>query len=215
MKLHTTSSSPNGRRVAIFLAEKGIEVPLVEVDLRGAENLSNAFRARNPFGRVPVLELDDGTHIAESVAISRYFECTQPNPPLFGSTALEQANVEMWNRRAELNFLMPVAQAFRNITGIFRDREPVVPEWGKVAERAAADALPLFDACLKHRAAISPAIASASPTSRSRRAMRSHGRRSGTCRSTCLTSPDGSPMCRGGRAMARRCLSFAGAGAAP
>jgi len=148
MKLHTTSSSPNGRRVAIFLAEKGVEIPLVEVDLRGGENLGESFRARNPFGRVPVLELDDGTCIAESVAISRYIECLYPRPALFGTTAHSQATIEMWNRRAELNLMMPVAHAFRNLTGIFKDREAVVPEWGRVSEEVAAATLPLFDAQL-------------------------------------------------------------------
>ena len=148
MKLHTAKSTPNHRRVAIFLAEKGIELDVEAIDLRGGQNISEDFRTINPFGRIPVLALDDGGYIAESVAICRYFEALQPEPPPFGTSALEQADVEMWTRRAEINFLMPVAAAFRNITGFFKDRETVVPEWGQAQEKVAAETLPLFDARL-------------------------------------------------------------------
>ena len=95
MKLHTAKSTPNHRRVAIFLAEKGIELDVEAIDLRGGQNISEDFRTINPFGRIPVLALDDGGYIAESVAICRYFEALQPEPPLFGTSALEQADVEM------------------------------------------------------------------------------------------------------------------------
>ena len=81
MKLHDSRVAPNPRRVRIFLSEKGIEVPIVEVDIGKKENLEPAFLARNPLGRVPVLELDNGSYIAESVAICRYFEGTHPDPP--------------------------------------------------------------------------------------------------------------------------------------
>jgi glutathione S-transferase len=129
----------------MFLAEKGLEVPTVEVDLEKRENTDAAFIARNPLGRVPVLELDDGTHLTESVAISRYFELLKPSPCLFGRAPLQQARIEMWNRRAELNVLMPVAQAFRCLTPVFKTFEKVVPEWGPVAEEQARDAMPMFD----------------------------------------------------------------------
>lgn len=145
MKLYTAQGTPNHRRVAIFLAEKGIEIETEQVDLRGAQNLSEEFRSKNPFGRIPVLELDDGVCIAESVAICRYFEGKQPEPRLFGDSAEEQAEVEMWTRRAEISFLMPVAAAFRNLSGFFKDRETVVPEWGQASAKVAADTLPLFD----------------------------------------------------------------------
>lgn len=148
MKLYTSGWAPNGRRVAMFLAEKGIEVPTVEVDLEKRENTDPAFVARNPLGRVPVLELDDGSHLTESVAISRYFELLKPSPSLFGRAPLDQARIEMWNRRAELNVLMPVAQAFRSLTPVFKTFEKVVPEWGPVAEEQARDAMPIFDAQL-------------------------------------------------------------------
>jgi glutathione S-transferase len=148
MKLHE-SPSPNARRVHLFLAEKGLPVPeTVPVDIRGGENLGEAFRAKNPFGRVPVLELDDGTFLSESVAICRYFEALHPAPALFGADPLEQARVEMWNRRAEINFFLPAAQAFRNLTGFFADRERVCEEWGAISRAAAAEALETFDAVL-------------------------------------------------------------------
>ena len=145
MQLYEATGTPNGRRVHIFMAEKGVELSRVQVDLRGGENIGEAFRKKNPFGRIPVLELDDGTCIAESVAICRYLEATHPAPVLFGGDALSQAKVEMWNRRAEIGFLMNVAMAFRNITGFFKDREKVSKEWGEISQETAASTLRLFD----------------------------------------------------------------------
>ena len=145
MHLYTQSASPNGRRVNVFMKEKGIDIPMTEIDLRAAENLSDAHRARNPFGRVPVLELDDGQFLSESQAICLYLECIHLEPKLFGDSAQEKAMIEMWNRRVELNVLIPVAQAFRNITGFFKDREKVVPEWGEVSAEAAREAVALFN----------------------------------------------------------------------
>ena len=98
----------------MFLAEKGISVPLEPIDLGGLEHKSEAFRSINPLERVPVLILDDGTKLAESMAICRYFEALQPDPPLFGSGPLNAALVEMWNRRMELELLFRVAQVFRH-----------------------------------------------------------------------------------------------------
>ena len=145
MHLYTQSVSPNGQRASIFLKEKGVELSMTEIDLRAGENLSDEHRARNPFGRVPVLELDDGTYISESLAICRYMEGLHPDPNLFGIGAEEQAIIEMWSRRVELNILMPVAQAFRNITGFFKDREKVVPEWGQVQAEEAQVAVALVN----------------------------------------------------------------------
>ena len=105
MKLYDSVRAPNPRRVRIFLAEKGIDVPRVMVDLAAFEHRSDAFSKLNPLRRTPTLELDDGTVIAESVAISRYFEELHPEPPLFGRTPLEKATIEMWNRRVELGFM--------------------------------------------------------------------------------------------------------------
>jgi glutathione S-transferase len=149
MKLYE-APSPNARRVHIAMAEKGIELDRVAVDIRGGENLSDEFLAKNPGGRVPVLELDDGTYIGESVSISRYLDAIGEGPMLFGDTPLAQAQIDMWQRRAELNFFLEVAGAFRNITGFFKDRETCVEAWGVVCADRAPKALSMFDAQLEH-----------------------------------------------------------------
>jgi len=113
MLLYTFAGAPNPRRVHIYLAEKGIEVPFEKVDIMKRENRTPEFIRRvNSMGGLPVLELDDGTHIAESIAICRYFEALQPDPPLFGTSPLERGIVEMWIRRIELNFMMPVGMVW-------------------------------------------------------------------------------------------------------
>ena len=147
MRLHE-SPSPNARRVHVFMAEKGIDCERVTVDIRAGENLTPEYLAKNPAGRVPVLELDDGTFLSESVAICRYLEGLHPEPNLFGNDPLEAASVEMWQRRAEMNFMAEVAGAFRNITGFFKDRETCVAEWGQVCAEKAPKALEFFDAHL-------------------------------------------------------------------
>ncbi len=144
MKLHE-AESPNARRVHVFLKEKGVEIESVPVDIRAAENLSPEFLAKNPAGRVPVLELDDGSFIAESVAISRYIEALHPEPNLFGQTAEDMARIEMWNRRAEFNIAQNAALAFRNISGFFKDREVCVEEWGRVCAEEATNQLGMFE----------------------------------------------------------------------
>ena len=92
-----------------------------------------------------MLELDDGTYLSESVAICRYLEGLHPEPNLLGTDALEQAVIEMWSRRVELNFMANVAGAFRNITGFFKDRETCVKEWGEVCAEVAPKMLTMFD----------------------------------------------------------------------
>lgn len=149
MKLYE-APSPNARRVHIFMAEKGIECDRVAVDIRAAENLSPEYLAKNPGGRVPLLELEDGTCIGESVAICRYMESVCPEPLLFGTDGVEAAKVEMWQRRAELGFFLEVAGAFRNITGFFKDRETCVAEWGQVCAERAPKMLAMFDEQLAH-----------------------------------------------------------------
>ena len=147
MKLYE-SPSPNARRVQVFMAEKGFDCERVPVDIRAGENISAEYLAKNPGGRVPMLELDDGTCIAETMAICRYLECLYPEPNLFGATPVEIATVEMWQRRVEMLFMAEVAGAFRNITGFFKDRETCVEEWGRVCAEKAPKALPMFDAQL-------------------------------------------------------------------
>jgi glutathione S-transferase len=114
MKLHHSASSPNSRRVRIFLAEKGLSIPLVTVDLGKGEQHSDAYRAINSRRVVPTLVLEDGTAIGEVPAICRYIEEIHPTPPLLGETAKEKALVAMWERRAELEGFAAVMEAIRN-----------------------------------------------------------------------------------------------------
>src|SRR5690606_26158010 len=110
MKLYyDTGRAPNPRRVKVFLAEKGLSIPVETVDIGQMQHRGPDFTAINPVQRLPALVLDSGVVIAESVAICRYFEVLQPEPPLFGTGAEETAVVEMWNRRVELHLLLPVS----------------------------------------------------------------------------------------------------------
>ena len=115
MKLYgAPMPAPNPRRVRIFLAEKGVDLPETPVDMRKREHKSAEFRAKNSMGQLPALELDDGTCIAETVAICRYFEETHPEPPMFGRTAVEKALVDQWIRRVEFAVMMPVGNFWRH-----------------------------------------------------------------------------------------------------
>lgn len=106
----------------MFLAEKGVEIPLVQINTREREQFTESFRAINPYCTVPALELDDGTCISESVAICRYIEESHPEPPLMGRDAKDKAIVEMWNRRVELEGYLAAADAVRNGLALFEDR---------------------------------------------------------------------------------------------
>lgn len=114
MKFYDCITAPSPRRVRIFLAEKGITVPTVQVDLRNNEQLTNAFRAINPDATVPALELDDGTHINDVIGICVYFEATHPQPSLMGETAKDKALIAAWQRDVERNGFYAVMEAFRN-----------------------------------------------------------------------------------------------------
>jgi glutathione S-transferase len=116
MKLYDYARAPSPRRVRIFLAEKGITVPTVQVDLRAGEQLREDFRAVNPDCTVPVLELDDGTRIADAIAICVYFEAVKPSPALMGSDAVDKAVIAAAQRRAEREGFGAVQDAFRNST---------------------------------------------------------------------------------------------------
>ena len=151
MKIYDAQMAPNPRRVRIFLAEKGIQVPYVQVDLVSAENRGAEFRKKNPLGVVPVLELDDGTCIAESVAICRYFEELHPQPPLMGTDALDRALVEMWQRHMELEVFLPIAQVFRNSSPFFKGRITQVPEYGEACRKQAEQRLAWLDQVLADR----------------------------------------------------------------
>jgi glutathione S-transferase len=152
MKLFDGGRAPNPRRVRVSLAEKGLDVPLVPVDMGAMEHRADAVTRRNPLQRLPVLELDDGTVLTESVAICRYFEELHPEPALFGRGALGKATVEMWQRRLEFNLFGTVAQAFRHIHPAMKEWEvPQVPEWGEANKPKAVEFLHLFDKELASR----------------------------------------------------------------
>lgn len=106
--------APNPRRVRIFLAEKGVDLPETLVNMMKREHKSEEFRAKNAMGQIPTLELDDGTCISETVSICRYLEELYPNPPMFGTTPVERAMVDMWIRRIEFSVMMPVGQFWRH-----------------------------------------------------------------------------------------------------
>lgn len=129
MKLYT-SIGPNPRTVRMFMAEKGIEIPLQKVDLMGAENRRPPYTERNPSGQLPCLELDDGTHLAEITAICEYLEEKHPQPALIGTTPEERALTRMWTRRIDLNIVEPMANGFRYGEGLalFKDRVHVIPQ---------------------------------------------------------------------------------------
>jgi glutathione S-transferase len=151
MKLFDGGRAPNPRRVRIFLAEKGMSIPIEKIDLANLEHKSAEFTALNPLQRVPVLVLDDGTVITESIAICRYIEGLRPEPPLFGRGALEESLVEMWNRRVELNLYQAVSAVFRHTNPAMKDLESQVPEWGEANRPRVFDFLGLLDRELKNR----------------------------------------------------------------
>ena len=125
MKLYDYGPAANSQRVRIFLAEKALDVPIVELNVRDGEQFKEPFTTMNPFHCVPFLELDDGTVIAESISICRYLEELYPMPSLFGRDAAERAMIDMWNRRVELEGFMPILHATRNHVPLFEGR--VVP----------------------------------------------------------------------------------------
>ncbi len=154
MKIYDSQTAPNPRRVRIFLAEKGIDVPYEQVDIVAAANRAPEFRVKNPMGTLPVLELDDGTCIAESVAICRYFEELHPEPPLMGTSGRDRALVEMWQRRMEFELFLPITQVFRNTHPFFTGRIPQVAEYGEVSRKAAEVRMTWLDGVLADRAFI-------------------------------------------------------------
>jgi glutathione S-transferase len=151
MKLYDGGRAPNPRRVRIFLAEKAMSLPVEKIDLANLEHKTAEFTALNPLQRVPVLVLDDGTVITESIAICRYIEGLRPEPPLFGRGALEEALVEMWNRRVELNLYQAVSAVFRHTHPAMKDLESQIPEWGEANRPRVFDFLRLLDRELKNR----------------------------------------------------------------
>ncbi|MGU3495799.1 glutathione S-transferase family protein [Xanthobacteraceae bacterium A53D] len=152
MQLYLSARSPNPRRVQFFLAEKGIELPTRMVDIGAKENWGADFLKLNPRRTVPVLVLDDGTAISETIAICRYIEALHPEPNLFGADAKEIGLVEMWQRRAEIELMQAVQFAFRHVHPAMAEREvPQVKEWGEANKPKVLDFLAFMDAELAER----------------------------------------------------------------
>jgi glutathione S-transferase len=150
MKLYT-GLGPNPRTVRMFMAEKGIEIPLVKVDLMTAENRRAPYTGKNPAGQLPCLELDDGTHLAEITAICEYLEEKHPKPPLVGTTPEERAVTRMWTRRIDLNIVEPMANGFRYGEGLalFKERIHVIPQAADDLKAIAREKLAWLDGLME------------------------------------------------------------------
>ena len=152
MKLYDSPFAPNPRRVRVFLAEKGIEIPKVFIDLAKSQHNELAFEAVNPLRRIPALELDDGTILTESIAICRYLDELHPEPPLFGTDPLSRAKIEMWQRRLEFGLLGTVGAAFRHSHPAMKEMEvPQIPAWSEANKERALDFLRFLDGHLSDR----------------------------------------------------------------
>lgn len=145
MKLYQDKYAPNPRRVRIFAADKGIELELSDVAIANKENRSDDYLKKNPLGLVPVLELDDGRLIRESMAICRYLEAIRPEPALFGSEPFQVGTIEMWNRHAEMELLVPIGYVFRMTHQFWEGRIEQAPEWGEICRHHVARSFELFD----------------------------------------------------------------------
>ena len=146
MKLYD-SIGPNPRLVRMFMAEKGIAIPIQTVDLRAGENRQDAHLGRNPHGQLPTLELDDGAFVSEIIPICEYLEEKHPTPALIGSTPEERAETRMWTRRIDLNICEPMANGYRfgEAVRFFQKRIPVAPEASPGLKQIAADRLRWLD----------------------------------------------------------------------
>jgi glutathione S-transferase len=161
MKLYNHSVAPNPRRVRLFAAEKEIQLSLEEVDLLAGRSRTPEFLAKNSSGGVPVLELDDGSYLSESVAICRYFEGLRPEPNLFGRDLKEQVQIEMWNRRMEHELLDPVGRALFNTNLVFQGLFTQFQDYGEAQRAIAYQRLERMDRELEG-ANLSPVIGSRS-----------------------------------------------------
>jgi glutathione S-transferase len=151
MRMYDFTLAPSPRRVRIFLADKGIDLELVQVDIMRNANRTPEFYKKNPSGSLPILEFEDGSCLSESVAICRYFEEIQPAPPLFGVGAREKALVEMWNRRIELGIFKPVGQVWSHLSKVAEGRGRRIPELGEIQKRAAVERIAWLDRELTNR----------------------------------------------------------------
>ena len=134
MKFYNASAG-NPRRVRIFIAEKGLDIPRVDIDFSNKDNQTPDFLKLNSLGEVPILELDDGTAISESTAICRYLEALYPEPALFGITPAEKAHIEMWDRRMEFHIFAVMSNIVRHENAFFADKIEQVAEYAETQRR--------------------------------------------------------------------------------
>ncbi len=151
MKIYDFSLAPNPRRLRIFVAEKGLKIPSEQVNILEGKNRTPEMLAKNPAGGLPVMELDDGSHLAESVAICRYLEGLHPEPNLMGKDYREQAFIEMWSRRIELGLFGAVARAFQNTNELFKGRIKQFPEYGAAQRETAQQQFQWLDEQIGNR----------------------------------------------------------------
>lgn len=150
MIIYEEKIAPNARRVRMFLAEKDMldHVEFIQLDLRAGDNISSDFRFKNPIAKIPVLQFEDGSYLSESIAICRYFEALNPKHPLMGQSPLEQATIEMWQRRCEIYFMNMVGMGFQHTSGFFSDRMNPVKEWGEECVKYAKEFFDLLESHL-------------------------------------------------------------------
>ena len=151
MLLYHDLRAPNPRRVRIFLAEKGVAYDTIEVSIATAAHQSPEFRKKNPLALLPVLELADGKILRESIAICRYLEELHPEPNLFGADPWERAQIEQWNRHAELELLIPIASIFRNTNTFWNGKIKQSADYGEIMREVATGRFDWFDSELAHR----------------------------------------------------------------
>jgi glutathione S-transferase len=152
MKLYN-SIGPNPKTVRMFMVEKGIELPRVEIDIRGGENRQGGFVSKNPAGQTPALELDDGAVLSEITAICEYLDEVSPGPSLIGATPQERAMTRMWVRRIDLNIVEPMATGFRYGEGLrmFENRMRCIPHAAADLKLIAQDKLAWLDGLIAGR----------------------------------------------------------------
>lgn len=151
MLLYHDPRAPNPRRVRVFLAEKGVAYDTIEVLIATAAHQTPEFRKKNPLSLLPVLELGDGRVLRESMAICRFIEESHPEPNLFGVDAWERAQIEMWNRHAELELLWPISQVFRNTHKFWEGKLKQAPEFGTIMRELLAERFAWVDSELATR----------------------------------------------------------------
>src|SRR5436190_10497267 len=152
MLLYHDPRAPNPRRVRVFLAEKGVAYDTIEVSIAASAHQTIEFRQKNPIALLPVLEMPDGKVLRESMAICRYIEELHPEPNLFGTDPWERAQIEQWNRHAELELLFPIAQVFRNTHTFWEGRLEQAPDFGTIMRKLVEARMAWFDAELGKRA---------------------------------------------------------------